>query len=81
MKVAKEFPTQSEWRSKGRKYKWDEMTDGKPYELEAGKDFTCKPESLQTAAAGWAKNNGWVMRTAMTPERNVIVQFMGRRES
>lgn len=54
-------------------YPWDEWLDGQVRVLEAGKDFTCKPDSIRNAFYGAAAARGLGSRTKTLPSGDVRV--------
>lgn len=69
------------------KYPWEKWTDGEPWELVRGKDFTCTPGSLVVYLYHKARELDTVERvrtsivkgTGRKPDR-VVFQFMKRKK-
>lgn len=56
-------PMTSDVPSVQSRYKpWDEWLDGRSWRLLAGRDFTCKPESLRVLATSAAARRGLRVR-------------------
>ena len=55
-------------------YDWDTILNGNVNVLEAGKDFTSKPQTLKMRARQVAKKLGLKVNTASDKEGNVIIQ-------
>lgn len=60
MKVLKQFEFTA--KSRGTKYDWAKLLDGGIYQLEEGKDFTCKPATFAMIARKHAKLAGLAVR-------------------
>lgn len=77
-RILDEFPASH--RTKPSPYPWTEWADGQPRVIEEGKDYTCKPGTLVSQAAKYAKNHGLKVKTAKHPE-GVVLWFVGHPES
>lgn len=51
---------------------WDKLLDGQIYQIEPGKDFTCKPTTFLTLARKQASARGMRLRTASVTDGLVI---------
>lgn len=76
MKQLDEFPIHG-----NTKQDWPKLLDGKIYELEAGTDFTCKPQSFRSLALGQARKRGGTVTTHIVKETgNIVIQFIKNDE-
>tara|TARA_R110002020_G_scaffold176207_3_gene368307 strand:- start:73 stop:405 length:333 start_codon:yes stop_codon:yes gene_type:complete len=68
--------TLTEWptTSRGSKYDWDTLFDGKIYKLIKGDDFECDLESFRVQAYGAARNRGLTFRSTKLSETELAVQ-------
>lgn len=67
-----------EFPAKGRpqKYEWSVWSDGNPWRLEHGIDFTVAVRTMRTNASAYAKKHGMKVRTAAVDDNKaIIVQF------
>ena len=71
MKTLKTF----EFATTGRKgsYEWDKLLDGGIYQLEHGKDFDAKPETVIALARAAAKKAGKKLKASKV-EGGVVIQ-------
>jgi len=54
-------------------YDWDAILNGKINQMEAGKDFTCKPATLVSRARAVAKKRGLKIKSAMDKKTGHVV--------
>jgi len=52
----------------GASYEWDKILSGDIVQLDAGKDFECKPATFCTLARSAAKKRKMIVRTSMLPK-------------
>ena len=55
-------------------YDWAAILDGKVHVMEAGKDFTCKAQTLKMQTRKIAKKMGLAVKTASTKDGDVVIQ-------
>lgn len=72
MKVLGEFPSKA---TAFKKYDWKTLFDGKVYELTAGEDFHCKPNSFAQLAYKVAKARAIKVRSNIA-ETTVTIQAL-----
>ncbi len=72
-----EFKGGSDGRSS---YDWDSILSGEIVQLEEGKDFTCKPQTLAMMARKQAKSKGMNVKIAKI-EDGLVIQAVAGGES
>lgn len=55
-------------------YDWSAILDGRVHVMEAGKDFSCKAQTLKMQARKIAKKMGLAVKTASTKDGDVVIQ-------
>lgn len=71
------FPPHLIGRYTADRYPWDEWLDGDVWDLEPGKDFHVKTQSMRTMAVAKAKERGFKVRTATDPDtRHFVLQAL-----
>ena len=79
MKTLKKFDFQVGGRQESQ-YDWEKMLDGGIYELEEGKDFTCKSSTFVVMAKIRAGARGQEIKTAKV-EGGVVVQATSKPDA
>lgn len=75
----KELPTIGQQSFESR-YPWiSEVLDGSVYELEAGKDFTTKTETMYQALKGYAQRRKLDLGLRSS-SGNILIQYRGTTE-
>ncbi len=69
--MAKRLDTFVQRRSK---YDWESLTDGQPWRLASGTDYTVPSENFQRYAHNYATRHGLRVRTS-ADEDSVTIQF------
>ncbi len=73
MKTLKSYEFKSSGSRNGRTYDWDKLMDGKIYQLEEGKDYECKQQTVLMMARTQAKKRGMRLRGTKV-EGGVVLQ-------
>jgi hypothetical protein len=58
-------------------YDWAKLLDGSIYQLEAGKDFSCKPETFLLLAKKHAKKAGKTLKASKV-DGGLVIQAVGK---
>lgn len=72
-----------EFPSRGRpyKYRWEAWTNGKPWKLVAGDDFTVSIKTMQSNARTYAQKHNYSLNTAIVDDGTALVlQFTTKGE-
>lgn len=71
------FPPHLIGRNSPDKYPWAEWLDGDVWDLEPGKDFHIKTQSMRTMATAEGKRRGFKIRSAVDPDtRHFVLQAL-----
>lgn len=73
--------------SRKTRYPWHDWTNGRPWRLEASRDFAVSPRGMRSTVITYASRHDLAVRTAIErdlkqdgqPERWVILQFFPER--
>lgn len=57
------------------KYRWETMTDGRPWQLIRPDDFDCKPEGVRQSATKFAQRKGYTLKSKVVDDNTIVVQF------
>jgi hypothetical protein len=60
--------------SRGSKYDWDSLFDGKIYKLVKGEDFDCDLESFRVQAYGAARSRSMFFRSSKLSDTELAIQ-------
>lgn len=75
MKTLKAFEFKPAVGSQGTQYDWDTLLSGDIYQLEEGKDFTCKASTFSTLARAAAKRKGLKLQTGKV-DGGIVIQAL-----
>lgn len=75
MKAIENYEFKGNGNGRGSKYDFEQMLNGKIWQLDAGVDFTSKPSSVCMRIRKAAKTAGKAVRLSVLPEgKGVVVQ-------
>ena len=68
--------TLNDWpsTSRGSKYDWDSLFDGRIYKLVKGEDFDCDLESFRVQAYGAARSRSMFFRSSKLSDTELAIQ-------
>ena len=68
--------TLNDWpsTSRGSKYDWDSLFDGRIYKLVKGEDFDCDLESFRVQAYGAARSRSMFFRSSKLSDPELAIQ-------
>jgi hypothetical protein len=58
------------------KYPWADWLNTKPWELEAGTDFSVELESFRMTAKAAAKSRNGTLKAAKLDDKRLVIQFV-----